>query len=624
MSTPDRSGSILIVLDVPQGVEFGIDCITYETGHKFKGLSMVPQGLHFLYHGSGMGDRQGFFVIVEANSIVVKSWDSSQEEILPRHNLSDESLASLHKSLRQGDLNANLGPYPYQQYHTWQNITNFITVAVLNRSDCSIECVLYPGDDSDLLIIDSSAAARQRPADVSGAVKAYFPGAARVARFVDLQRMELELIERIPPGATKAAAVTANMLDKSNLVEHLVTVTFGGSWTDLLGELQLSFVLFMLLYSHPALEHWKRLIYALCSSERYLQATPDFTTAFLRVLFSQLNFVPTDFFENELSTQNFLRPCMTALFAPLTGPHMNSTLLEHKKRLRTFIQKKFNLYETEVFTSVSQNGHQVSYDEEDLYNISEEDLPTFVSAEEISQLQQHRGRSDVGAAEYQAAALSMEAVGGMHIGGSTALGGASRSVFNVQDYRHPAAAAEVGTNEASTFQSRWAEIDSALGTTTTRRSLDAGNTGDHGGRMAVDEADGAQEDRLGRLADSTLQQAHAHTTAQTTRPGDSAGWTESKSAEPAVEAGGAQTQAAGEAAPMTPAEREAALYGWRYPLLYESMALTAGREDMLMSAMRILEEGGHAQPGEVHDHSIAAQRFREAERFVEYEIGGRS
>jgi len=187
MSTAiESSDSLLLVLDVPVGVEFGIDCITYETGPKFKGLSMVPSGLHFVYHGTGMGARQGFFIFVESKEILIKSWDSSQEEILPKHNLPEGSLKSLHEALARGDLNAFLGPYPFQQHHTWKNVTNFINSSVLDRSDCTIETLIYPGDDSDVLVLNTTT--KQPRKEDNQQVKAYFPDTARIARFCDIQK----------------------------------------------------------------------------------------------------------------------------------------------------------------------------------------------------------------------------------------------------------------------------------------------------------------------------------------------------------------------------------------------------------------------------------------------------
>jgi hypothetical protein len=449
-----------------------------------------------------------------------------------------------------------------------------------------------------------SGAGTGRPnASESQALKAYFPDSARVARFVDLQRLEMELIEQIPAGKERAAAVTANMLDKSNLVEHLVSHTFNQSWAELLGEVQLSFVLFMLLYSHPALVHWKLLVYTISSSERYLKGNPHFTAAFLRVLFSQLNFAPTDFFENELSTQNFLRPTITALFASLSGPNISATLQEHKKRLRTFLQKKFNLYETELFTSVDAGGNQMQYEEEDLYNISEEDLPTFVSAEELNGLQQYASMSG---AEYQSASASMDGMGEMHISGTERGTEGNTGIFNVREH------APVGAEEEAAFHQRWAAIDTAIGGSGSQLKIGTGSAQ----RLQERNAE-PTEDLLGSLAPQERVPYQR-------RDASSAGTAESKSA--GEDSGAMDTTAPVPAVPMSAAEKEAALFSWRYPMLYESMLLTSGREDMLMAAMRILEEGdaggsaGSAVGGGAL--SIATQRFREAARFVEYEVGG--
>jgi len=65
------SNSFVIVPDAPVGLEFGIDCISYELGVKFKGISLVPTGLHFIYHNVGFGMRQGFFLRVTSQAEVI-------------------------------------------------------------------------------------------------------------------------------------------------------------------------------------------------------------------------------------------------------------------------------------------------------------------------------------------------------------------------------------------------------------------------------------------------------------------------------------------------------------------------------------------------------------------------
>ena len=58
----------------------------------------------------------------------------------------------------------------------------------------------------------------------------------------------------------------------------------------------------------------------ICNSERLLKRNLQFTHYFLRLLYEQLNFVPLDFFSDELSKDNFLGPAMVALFSALSPP----------------------------------------------------------------------------------------------------------------------------------------------------------------------------------------------------------------------------------------------------------------------------------------------------------------
>ena len=43
-------GGTLILLDVPEGTEVGIDYNSWNTGPRFKGIKMIPPGFHFVYY----------------------------------------------------------------------------------------------------------------------------------------------------------------------------------------------------------------------------------------------------------------------------------------------------------------------------------------------------------------------------------------------------------------------------------------------------------------------------------------------------------------------------------------------------------------------------------------------
>lgn len=44
-----KEGATFVFLNVPIGTEIGIDLQSWNAGEKFRGIKMIPPGLHFLY-----------------------------------------------------------------------------------------------------------------------------------------------------------------------------------------------------------------------------------------------------------------------------------------------------------------------------------------------------------------------------------------------------------------------------------------------------------------------------------------------------------------------------------------------------------------------------------------------
>ena len=71
-------GGFVIVLDFPEGSEFGIDLNTWTTGPNFKGVKMIPPGVHFVYYsltGRETGPRTGFFHHFGKSEFVIKKFN---------------------------------------------------------------------------------------------------------------------------------------------------------------------------------------------------------------------------------------------------------------------------------------------------------------------------------------------------------------------------------------------------------------------------------------------------------------------------------------------------------------------------------------------------------------------
>lgn len=370
-------GGVFVVTDPPPSFDFGIDCMNYETRPDFRGVSMVPAGLHFVYWGTGMGSRQGCFLFFEKDEIIVKSWDSVVEDLLPTHSLSEWSLSNLIAAIHCGELDGNLGPYPFETLNSWQNLSNYISLPALALVGIGPHTPVFPGDLEEL-------PANQRAERDLQSVQPYFPNAARVAQFCDIKNMERRFLETHQ--FQDRSQLSQFHLERSDLLAHLLSTHYQ-SWEALLGELQISFLLFMLIYSHPALQHWKSLVYLISSSERILLLHPHFTCGFLRTFYEQLHYSPDDFFETELSRDNFLRPVLSSLFENLGGTLMGGTttgaalddhVREHRNRLFTFTQKKFNIYQEESRSTGVEK-----------FTLTEEDMPVIVTEQEIRSLEQY-------------------------------------------------------------------------------------------------------------------------------------------------------------------------------------------------------------------------------------------
>lgn len=138
-----EEGAIIIVDDMPVGNEFGIDYNWWSTGQKFKGLKMIPAGLHFIFTratvkqnkadayvavNADSGPRCGFFHFFEKREVVWLQWDE-KNELLVHKEIDQQDLERIRLNLM--DLDQNLGPYPFENLNKWHSLTSYITQQII-------------------------------------------------------------------------------------------------------------------------------------------------------------------------------------------------------------------------------------------------------------------------------------------------------------------------------------------------------------------------------------------------------------------------------------------------------------------------------------------------------------
>ncbi|XP_006072522.4 protein AAR2 homolog isoform X1 [Bubalus bubalis] len=307
-------GATVVILNMPKGTEFGIDYNSWEVGPKFRGVKMIPPGIHFLHYSSvdkanprEVGPRMGFFLNLQQRGLKVLRWDAAREEV----DLSpapEAEVEAMRANLQE--LDQFLGPYPYATLKKWISLTNFISEATVeklqpeSRQICAFSEVLPV-----LSMRHTKDRVGQNLPRCGAECKSYQEGLARLPEMKPRAGTEIRFSElptqMFPAGATPAE-ITRHSMDLSYALETVLSKQFPCSPQDVLGELQFAFVCFLLGNVYEAFEHWKRLLNLLCRSEEAMVKHHSLYVNLISILYHQLGEIPADFFVDIVSQDNFL------------------------------------------------------------------------------------------------------------------------------------------------------------------------------------------------------------------------------------------------------------------------------------------------------------------------------
>lgn len=237
-------GATVIILNVPKGTEFGIDYNSWEVGPKFRGVKMIPPGIHFLHYSSvdkanprDVGPRMGFFLCLQQRELTVLRWNSVREEV----DLSpapEAEVEAMRANLQ--DLDQFLGPYPYATLKKWISLTNFISEATMERLQPESRQICA---FSEVLPVLSLKHTKDRVGQnlprCGTECKSYQEGLARLPEMKPKAGTEIRFSElptqMFPAGATPAE-ITRHSMDLSYALETVLSKQFPSSPQDVLGE----------------------------------------------------------------------------------------------------------------------------------------------------------------------------------------------------------------------------------------------------------------------------------------------------------------------------------------------------------------------------------------------------
>ena len=285
-----RTGGGLLCFQFPEGTDFGYDFKSWRVGPKFQGMKMIPKGLHLMSWGAGHDSTMAEFMWASPGEVQVRRWDPSLEtfETAP---VSGEELQRYTAAFHEFAFDEGTAGYAEEDHAVWEPLISLVDDDVLQRAG------IPPG----VHIMAGETTAESEPL----AVVPHFDNVARTPTFSALP----------PRRPTDTAGWTAERISKYMYdgSDRLLILLEQYGWRAMLGELQLSFVLFLVVASLDAWNWWKQLVALVCSCSDALIPHADEIVGFLQVFREQLKHIPADFFIDELSRDNFLEESLNKL-----------------------------------------------------------------------------------------------------------------------------------------------------------------------------------------------------------------------------------------------------------------------------------------------------------------------
>jgi hypothetical protein len=340
-----EEGAFFMLIDFPLGSSIGIDMNEYTVGEKFLGFKMIPKGLHFINYSCASSKdmnqkapRSGFFYTFKPQEVVIKKWDAVNEDI-SEERLSDEDIKR-YESNRFGSLDSYLAPYPFEEYHRWTSLIDYITphlVSKLNPKLGTIRSVpvllplKYPQDKISETKSANSASTARNLDDLLPKMEAE---SNSVINFTCIPKV------RYPKGSNPCQ-ITKHSIDSTYILES-VLIQDGDDYESFLGEFQFSFVTFLIGQVYESFEQWKTLLRIICTSDEALEKHPQLYLNFIRVIHFQLKEVPADVFVDILEKNNFLTHNLREFFYNVnSNRNIDQKLLQRASKFKLNVTKKF-------------------------------------------------------------------------------------------------------------------------------------------------------------------------------------------------------------------------------------------------------------------------------------------
>ena len=376
-----RNLGVLLLLNSPKKMQFGIDLSQWVIGEKFMGIKLIPIGIHYISFSLSEENnafKQGFFIEIESgknkSKNIIREWSKKYQTFI---RLNEETTKNYSIGLDNLDFDQYLGNYPYEQISNWKDLTSFLNIDTINRLQKNINVTMCPelieekNDDDEIndINIDNNNDENninninEDNKTNENTNNNEFKKYNQLITYEDIEFTEFYLNQ----------PEYINSLDKSKLLEKIL-LQFKKS-EEFLGEFQYTFILFLIGEVYEALKQWKDIFILISSSEELVKNFEKFFCNFIEVIYNQLRLFPDDLMHDVILNNNFLKRYLTNFL--LFDLKDKKSFSKRQKLLKSFVEEKFGykiLNEEERIIDNYLHGIK-SYDYKDEIN---DDLPVVV------------------------------------------------------------------------------------------------------------------------------------------------------------------------------------------------------------------------------------------------------
>lgn len=343
-------GGRLVLLHVPPGTEFGIDMKIFTTGENFRGIKMIPPGIHFIHYSAlnKYGDilpKVGFFYNFKKSEFVMRKWDINLQDV-SSDNISERESVLIKDNVPT--LDKFLGPYPLDVWKKWTVLSSHITESLINKLTPEVGKIrsaldLEPFTNENRARNSANDFTNQlmrRPRAGSSSMEDLEdellpnmrPTAGTEIRFTAVPK------RNFPEGSTPSQ-ITHYSLDSTYALEKMLQNY--SQEIDLIGELQFSYICFLVGHSIEAFEHWKNLVCLLCSCDMAITKYYTLYDALITTLEVQILETPEEFLADIVTNNNIIYVKLRVFFRCVNDSEVDGRFKLKVEKLKSNLTNRY-------------------------------------------------------------------------------------------------------------------------------------------------------------------------------------------------------------------------------------------------------------------------------------------